>query len=98
MSRPTTTRQQALSRIERTSTLTHLVASLEHLFRPAERRPGGMNNWEISRDATLVGNARAAPPTKGNIVNAIFWVAILIGLSSAVGGVLVAVFEGRDTK
>lgn len=56
---PTTTRAQALARTERLSALTHLVSSLEHLASPAERRPGGMNNWEISREATLVSSAPA---------------------------------------
>lgn len=64
---PTTTREQALTRMERTSAVTHLVASLEHLARPSERGYGGMNNWEISRDASPVRNraARRALETIG---------------------------------
>lgn len=51
---PTTTREQALTRMETTSAVTHLMSSLEHLFRPAERRVGGMNNWEITRETTAI--------------------------------------------
>lgn len=46
---PQTTRAQALSRMERQAALTHLVSSLELLSRPSLRRPGGLNNWEVSR-------------------------------------------------
>lgn len=56
---PTTTREQALTRMEVTSALTHLVSSLEHLFRPGERRAGGMNNWAITRDTSALKSPAA---------------------------------------
>jgi pimeloyl-ACP methyl ester carboxylesterase len=54
LSPPSVTRAQALSRMERIGAVTHLASSLEHLARPGERRRGGMNNWDISRDTVLV--------------------------------------------
>ena len=44
-------REATLSAVERISALTHLVASAEYLARPAERRHGGLNNWDVSRRA-----------------------------------------------
>jgi pimeloyl-ACP methyl ester carboxylesterase len=41
-------RSTALTRMERTSAITHLVSSLEFLARPADRRPGGLHNWVIA--------------------------------------------------
>ena len=41
-------RTTALSRMERTSAITHLIASLEYLSRPSDRRTGGFNDWEVS--------------------------------------------------
>lgn len=34
--------------MERISSITHLVASLEYLARPRDRRRGGLNHWEVS--------------------------------------------------
>jgi pimeloyl-ACP methyl ester carboxylesterase len=41
-------RSTALTRMERLAAVTHLVASLEFLARPGDRRPGGLHNWEIA--------------------------------------------------
>jgi len=53
---PRTTREQALERMERLGAWTHLMSSLEHLASPAERAPGGMNNWEVSRASLRIEN------------------------------------------
>ena len=45
---PTTTRTAAVDRMERTSAITHLMASLEHLANRHERRHGGMNDWSVT--------------------------------------------------
>ncbi len=36
--------------MERTSAVTSLIISAEHLCRPDARRPGGLNDWSITRD------------------------------------------------
>ena len=41
-------RPDALARMEQISSITHLVASLEYLARPRDRRRGGLNHWEVS--------------------------------------------------
>src|SRR5262245_50983719 len=41
-------RSTALTRMERTSAVTHLVSSLEFLARPADRGPGGLHNWQVA--------------------------------------------------
>ena len=41
-------RSTALSRMERIAAVTHLIASLEYLARPGDRRRGGFNDWDIS--------------------------------------------------
>jgi pimeloyl-ACP methyl ester carboxylesterase len=43
------TREQTLTAAERLSAATHLVASLELLSRYRDRRPGGVNDWSVSR-------------------------------------------------
>ncbi len=47
---PTMSRSRALALMERTSAVTSLIISSEHLCRPAARRPGGLNDWAITRD------------------------------------------------
>ncbi|GAB2470257.1 alpha/beta fold hydrolase [Jatrophihabitans fulvus] len=49
---PALDRATALTRMERVCALTHVMASAEHLARPQFRRPGGLNNWRISRDSS----------------------------------------------
>jgi pimeloyl-ACP methyl ester carboxylesterase len=51
------TRTAAVSRTERMSAATHLVASLEHLARPASRDDGGFNNWAVCREGMIVRSA-----------------------------------------
>jgi pimeloyl-ACP methyl ester carboxylesterase len=51
-------REQTLRRTESISALTHLLSSLEHLARPSYRRTGGLNNWNITRDGTLLKSRR----------------------------------------
>lgn len=53
VSPPTVTRTQAIDRMERAGALTHLISSLEHLTNGKERREGGVNNWEITKDTVL---------------------------------------------
>lgn len=56
-STPATTRESAITRMERGGALTHLMSSLEHLANGKERQAGGVNNWEITRDNSLVTSA-----------------------------------------
>ncbi|MGW3651215.1 alpha/beta fold hydrolase [Streptomyces sp. NPDC000878] len=51
LSPPSVSRAKALSLSERLSATTHLVASLEYLRTERDRRHGGLNNWEVSREA-----------------------------------------------
>lgn len=53
---PDVDRATAILRTERLSALTHLVSSAEHLARPEFRRPGGLNNWSISRESNVFKN------------------------------------------
>jgi pimeloyl-ACP methyl ester carboxylesterase len=53
-------RLTALTRMERIAAVTHLVASLEYLARPRDRRRGGLNNWDISGRALHVRSPRLA--------------------------------------
>ncbi|MFE9190990.1 hypothetical protein ACFYL6_15380 [Micromonospora sp. NPDC007208] len=41
---------QPLSSAERLSAVTHLLSSLEYMARSVDRQPGGLNNWEYTRD------------------------------------------------
>lgn len=51
---PTTTRAAAVDRMERTSAITHLMASLEHLANRHERRHGGMNDWSVTSASSAI--------------------------------------------
>lgn len=42
-------RSTALTWMESTAAITHLVSSLEYLVRPSDRRPGGLHYWGIGR-------------------------------------------------
>lgn len=53
---PPMRRETALTATERLGSVTHLISSLEYLARQRHRRPGGLNNWEVSR-----GNVQAWP-------------------------------------
>ncbi|MFI6818284.1 alpha/beta fold hydrolase [Nonomuraea sp. NPDC050328] len=44
-------RSQALGASERLSAVTSLLSSLEHLTHRRHRRPGGLNDWSISRES-----------------------------------------------
>jgi pimeloyl-ACP methyl ester carboxylesterase len=59
-------RTTALTRMERIAAVTHLVASLEYLARPRDRRRGGLNNWEISGRAF-----HARSPKLGRVLDVI---------------------------
>lgn len=50
---PTTTRAKAIDHMERASAATHLMSSLEHLANRKQRRKGGVNNWQVTRDSML---------------------------------------------
>lgn len=54
---PKVDRATAILRTERLAALTHLVSSAEQLSRPGFRRPGGLNNWQISRDSRAFKSA-----------------------------------------
>ncbi|MPQ98764.1 hypothetical protein GB931_12700 [Modestobacter sp. I12A-02628] len=41
---------QPLSTAERLSAVTHLLSSVEYMVRPEDRRPGGLNGWEHTRE------------------------------------------------
>ncbi|MEN3586392.1 alpha/beta fold hydrolase [Streptomyces sp. ZYX-F-203] len=47
-------RERAMGVAERLAATTTLVSSLEYLRRPEDRRPGGLNDWDIARDALVV--------------------------------------------
>ncbi|WP_051062157.1 alpha/beta fold hydrolase [Ilumatobacter nonamiensis] len=49
----------ALLRMERLSAVTHLVASAEHLASADSWKHGGLNNWNVARDATPVRQRHA---------------------------------------
>lgn len=51
LSPPNVSRTKALSLSERLSAATHLASSLEYLTTDRDRRPGGLNNWEVNREA-----------------------------------------------
>lgn len=51
LSQPALGRSTALTATERLSSVTHLLSSLEYLTRKTDRRPGGVNNWEVTRQA-----------------------------------------------
>jgi pimeloyl-ACP methyl ester carboxylesterase len=53
-------RLTALTRMERIAAVTHIVASLEYLARPRDRRRGGLNNWAISGAALHARSPRLA--------------------------------------
>lgn len=53
LSPPSVSRATALSLSERLSAATHLVASLEYLTTERDRRHGGLNNWEVNREASF---------------------------------------------
>ncbi|MGW7452812.1 alpha/beta fold hydrolase [Streptomyces sp. NPDC054787] len=53
LSPPSVSRAAALSLSERLSAATHLVASLEYLTTERDRRHGGLNNWEVNREASF---------------------------------------------
>ncbi len=46
---PTVDRGTALTAMERLGAVNHLVASLEYLATPGDRRPGGLNDWQVAR-------------------------------------------------
>jgi pimeloyl-ACP methyl ester carboxylesterase len=48
---PALNRAAALTATERLSSVTHLMSSLEYLARDRDRRPGGLNDWEVTQDA-----------------------------------------------
>jgi pimeloyl-ACP methyl ester carboxylesterase len=52
-------RQKTLGAVERMGAATHLVASLEFLARRQDRRPGGVNDWAISRQNVRYRNKAA---------------------------------------
>lgn len=59
---PTVDRGTALTVMERLGAVNHLVASLEYLVTPDDRRPGGLNDWQVARGqfALWPRSARAA--------------------------------------
>jgi pimeloyl-ACP methyl ester carboxylesterase len=46
---PSLSRERALALTEGIGAVTHLVSSLEYLAGEADRRPGGLNDWQIGR-------------------------------------------------
>lgn len=50
-------RDRALVLSERLAAVSHLIASLEYLAAPADRAPGGLNDWTVQRDA-FIGRSR----------------------------------------
>jgi pimeloyl-ACP methyl ester carboxylesterase len=59
-------REAALGRMERIAAITHVVASLEYLSRPQDRRPGGFNHWAVTR-----GSLHARSPRLGRAADAV---------------------------
>ena len=59
-------RSTALSRMERIAAVTHLIASLEYLARPGDRRRGGFNDWDISGRTF-----HAAAPRLGRVLDVV---------------------------
>lgn len=51
-------RMVALSRTERTTAVTHLHASVEHLANDRERRVGGVNEWAVIREESRFTSKR----------------------------------------
>ncbi|WP_405605283.1 alpha/beta fold hydrolase [Streptomyces sp. NBC_01410] len=51
LSPPAVSRATALSLSERLSATTHLVSSLEYLTTERDRKHGGLNNWDVNREA-----------------------------------------------
>lgn len=66
LSPPTMGRERALDLMERTSAVTNLIISAEHLCRPEAREPGGLNNWAITRD-----NLRRSSPFTRRLLDAV---------------------------
>lgn len=74
---PSISRSRAILLSERAAALQTVMASVEHLFNDAERRPGGVNDWRISRDSMRFRSAtvrrlvdRISQPAATNAVHA----------------------------
>src|SRR5687768_9429513 len=55
---PSLSRDKALTAVEGIGAVSALISSLEYLAAESDRKPGGLNNWEVGRGLTA-GNRPA---------------------------------------